>query len=86
MSELSPGEYSRLLIAELIAQKPDCIILDEPSNHLDLEATEEFENGLKEYTGTLIVVSHDRYFVKKVGLDKFFGIQGPTLDYLRAYS
>lgn len=69
ISELSPGEYSRLLVAELVAMRPNCIILDEPSNHLDLEALEELENGLKDYKGTLIIVSHDRYFVGKLGLD-----------------
>ncbi|MDR3558534.1 MAG: ABC-F family ATP-binding cassette domain-containing protein [Candidatus Pacebacteria bacterium] len=69
---LSPGEYSRLLVAELVAIKPSCIILDEPSNHLDTEVFEELEKGLKEYEGTLIVVSHDRYFVEKLGLDRVF--------------
>ena len=72
VSELSPGEYSRLLIAELVAKRPDCIILDEPSNHLDLEVVEELEKGLQEYVGTLIMVSHDRYFVEKVKLDSVF--------------
>ncbi|MCX6716656.1 MAG: ABC-F family ATP-binding cassette domain-containing protein [Candidatus Taylorbacteria bacterium] len=66
ISELSPGEYSRVLIAELVAMKPNCIILDEPSNHLDLEVLEELESGLEKYEGTLIVVSHDRYFVQKI--------------------
>jgi ATP-binding cassette subfamily F protein 3 len=74
ISLLSPGEYSRLIIAELIAIKPNCIILDEPSNHLDLEAIEELENGLKEYKGTLIVVSHDRYFIEKLRLNKTFNL------------
>jgi pleuromutilin/lincosamide/streptogramin A transport system ATP-binding/permease protein len=74
ISLLSPGEYSRLIIAELVAIKPNCIILDEPSNHLDLEAIEELETGLKEYKGTLIVVSHDRYFVEKIGLNKTFDL------------
>ncbi len=72
LSELSPGEYSRLLVAELVAIKPNCIILDEPSNHLDLEVLEELEKGLTEYKGTLIVVSHDRYFVEKVLLTTVF--------------
>ena len=74
ISFLSPGEYSRLIIAELVAMKPNCIILDEPSNHLDLEATEELENGLRKYSGTLIVVSHDRYFVEKIKLNKTFDL------------
>ena len=70
ISLISPGEYSRLIIAELIATNPNCVILDEPSNHLDLEVIEELENGLREYKGTLIVVSHDRYFVEKLKLNK----------------
>lgn len=68
VSQISPGEYSRLVIAELVALKPNCIILDEPSNHLDLEVLEELERGLAEYSGTLIVVSHDRYFIEKLHL------------------
>jgi len=74
VSLLSPGEYSRLIIAELVAIRPNCIILDEPSNHLDLEALEELENGLKDYKGTLIVVSHDRYFIEKLGLKNVFDL------------
>ena len=74
VSLLSPGEYSRLIIAELIAQNPNGIILDEPSNHLDLQVLEELENGLKDYTGTLIIVSHDRYFVEKVKLNREFNL------------
>jgi pleuromutilin/lincosamide/streptogramin A transport system ATP-binding/permease protein len=74
VSLISPGEYSRLIIAELVAIKPNCIILDEPSNHLDLEVIEELENGLKEYKGTLIVVSHDRYFVEKIKLNQIFDL------------
>jgi ATPase subunit of ABC transporter with duplicated ATPase domains len=73
-SLLSPGEFSRLIIAELVAIKPNCIILDEPSNHLDLEVIEELEKGLQEYKGTLIVVSHDRYFVEKLKLNQIFDL------------
>ncbi len=74
ISELSPGQYSRCVLAQLVAQKPNCIILDEPSNHLDSEALEELEEGLREFTGTLIVVSHDRYFIEKVGFGKEYNI------------
>jgi ATPase subunit of ABC transporter with duplicated ATPase domains len=69
LSQLSPGEYSRLIIAELVAQKPTCIILDEPTNHLDLEVIAELEKALLTYKGTLIIASHDRYFVEKIRLD-----------------
>jgi len=72
ISLLSPGEYSRFIIAELLAIKPNCLILDEPSNHLDLEILEELEKGLVDYEGTLIVVSHDRYLLEKIELNHCF--------------
>jgi ATPase subunit of ABC transporter with duplicated ATPase domains len=68
--ELSPGEQSRLLIGALVARKPNCLILDEPTNHIDLEVLTELEEALKKYQGTLIVVSHDRYFVRRVGFGR----------------
>ncbi|MDD4409743.1 MAG: ATP-binding cassette domain-containing protein [Candidatus Pacebacteria bacterium] len=77
ISSLSPGEYSRLIIAELLAIKPNCLILDEPSNHLDLEILEELEKGIMEYEGTLIIVSHDRYFLKRLRLDHVFDMDSP---------
>ncbi|MBU6310784.1 ATP-binding cassette domain-containing protein [Patescibacteria group bacterium] len=70
LTVLSPGEHSRLLIAELVARNPNCLILDEPTNHLDLEVVSELEETLATFTGTLIVVSHDRYFIEKLGLTK----------------
>jgi macrolide transport system ATP-binding/permease protein len=70
MTELSSGERSRFILATLVAVRPNCIILDEPSNHLDFEALESLENALREFTGTLIVVSHDRYFIERIGLTK----------------
>ncbi len=74
IEELSSGERSRLILAILMAKKPNCIILDEPSNHLDLEVLEELEEALREYEGTLIVVSHDRYFIKNIGITKTYMI------------
>lgn len=72
MSELSSGERSRLLLAIMMTKKPNCIILDEPSNHLDLEVLTELESALDDYKGTLIIVSHDRYFIEKFKFNKFF--------------
>lgn len=63
---LSPGERSRLILASLVAGKPNCLILDEPSNHLDLEAITFLEKALQSYAGTLIVVTHDRYFLEQI--------------------
>jgi ATP-binding cassette subfamily F protein 3 len=63
---LSGGQQNRLLLARLLLAEPDLLLLDEPSNHLDIEATEWLENFLAESSQALIVVSHDRYFLDKV--------------------
>jgi ATPase subunit of ABC transporter with duplicated ATPase domains len=63
LSALSGGEAARLVFTKLAIQKPNVLVLDEPTNHLDLESIEALVEGLKKYTGTLIVVSHDRWFI-----------------------
>jgi ATPase subunit of ABC transporter with duplicated ATPase domains len=63
LSSLSGGEAARLVFARLGIQKPNVLVLDEPTNHLDLEAIDALVEGLKKYDGTLIFVSHDRWFV-----------------------
>ncbi|MBE7056466.1 MAG: ABC-F family ATP-binding cassette domain-containing protein [Ruminococcaceae bacterium] len=66
ISDLSGGQRTRLALARLLEANPDVMILDEPTNHLDLQSLQWLESFLKEYTGTLIVISHDRYFLDAV--------------------
>ena len=63
---LSGGELTRLRLAKLLLEKPDVLILDEPTNHLDFATMEWLENYLKGYSGAVLVVSHDRYFLDNV--------------------
>lgn len=63
---LSGGERTRLSLAKLLLQKPEIIFMDEPTNHLDLEAIEWLQDYLTEYKGSLLLISHDRYFLDRV--------------------
>jgi len=63
LSALSGGEAARLVFSRLMLARPNVLVLDEPTNHLDLESIEALVQGLRDYDGTLIVVSHDRWFV-----------------------
>ncbi len=75
---LSGGERNRLQIAQLIVKKPNFLILDEPTNHLDIQTCEAIEEALEEYQGTLLVVSHDRYFLDKL-VDRVLEVKDQNL-------
>ncbi|MCP3960894.1 MAG: ATP-binding cassette domain-containing protein [bacterium] len=66
VTSLSGGESARLIFARLAVERPNVLLLDEPTNHLDLEAIEALVEGLLKFDGTLILVSHDRWFVSKL--------------------
>ena len=66
ISDLSGGEKSRLVLAEILESRPNFLVLDEPTNHMDLPAKETMESAFAAYTGTMLFISHDRYFVSKI--------------------
>jgi ATPase subunit of ABC transporter with duplicated ATPase domains len=78
-SLLSPGERLKFYIAYLLTIGPNCLILDEPTNHLDVLACDFLEETLKSYEGTLIVISHDRYFRKQIGIEREISLDNGKL-------
>lgn len=66
IEELSGGQNTRLALAKMLMEKPNLLVLDEPTNHLDIETIAWLENYLVNYSGALLIVSHDRYFLDKV--------------------
>jgi ATP-binding cassette subfamily F protein 3 len=63
---LSGGERTRLAFLLLMQDQPNCLLLDEPTNHLDVESIEALEDALEHYDGTVVAVSHDRYFLDRI--------------------
>ncbi len=66
VSDLSGGEKARLVLAEILHSRPNFLVLDEPTNHMDIQAKETLESAFRAYTGTILFVSHDRYFICQV--------------------
>ncbi len=75
ISKLSRGEVARLLLAVLVAGDYDLILLDEPTNHLDLDSLSAMEEALTSYQGSVVLVTHDRYFLDKVGIDEVLALE-----------
>lgn len=85
LGSLSGGEAARLVFCRLAVQQPNVLVLDEPTNHLDLESIEALVEGLKGYDGTLIFVSHDRWFVAKLATRIVEIKPDAILDYQGSY-
>jgi len=75
---LSGGEKARVQLAKILLQNPNFLLLDEPTNHLDIKSQEQIEEALEEFTGTIFVISHDRYFLDKL-IDKLIIIEPPNI-------
>ncbi len=91
VTNLSGGEKRRVALAKLLLEKPDLLLLDEPTNHLDAESVAWLQRHLNDYTGTVVMVTHDRYFLDNVTgwileIDRGIGIpyEGNYTAYLRA--
>lgn len=87
VSDLSGGEKGRLALAKLIYSEKNVLVLDEPTNHLDIPAREALENALQEYSGTVVVVSHDRFFLDEIASQILsFERDGSILQYAGNYT
>jgi ATPase subunit of ABC transporter with duplicated ATPase domains len=85
LSALSGGEAARLVFARLALEQPNVLVLDEPTNHLDLESIEALVEGLKKYEGTLVLVSHDRWFLGQLATRVLEISPEGIRDYLGTY-
>lgn len=85
VNTLSGGEKARLALAKLMMQKANLLVLDEPTNHLDLDSKEILENALIDYPGTLLFVSHDRYFINRIATKVVELSKTGSFEYLGDY-
>ena len=83
---LSGGEKARLVLAELLTSRPNFLILDEPTNHMDIPAKEVLEAAFEAYTGTILFVSHDRYFISRTAQSLLIFEDGKAMYYPFGYS
>lgn len=80
VDSLSGGEKARLVLAEILTGRPNLLVLDEPTNHMDIQAKETLESAFSSYTGTILFVSHDRYFIQQIA-DAVLVFEGQSAMY-----
>ncbi len=85
INKISPGQRSRIILAILMAHPINCLVLDEPSNHLDPEAIDRLEIAMRDFKGTIVMVSHDRHLIDKVNINKTFLIDKGKITTLKDY-
>lgn len=85
VSVLSGGEKSRLAMAKLMLAAPNTLLLDEPTNHLDIPAKEVLEDAFRLYDGTMLCISHDRYFIQQLATDIWELYDGHLIHYMGGY-
>jgi ATP-binding cassette, subfamily F, member 3 len=86
VSTLSGGEKARLALSKMMMEKGNVLILDEPTNHLDLDSKEVLENALIDYPGTILFVSHDRYFINRIATKVLELSKNGSTEYLGDYN
>ncbi|NBC25003.1 MAG: ATP-binding cassette domain-containing protein, partial [Bacteroidetes bacterium] len=86
LTEFSGGWKMRVALAKILLQRPNLVLLDEPTNHLDIDSVEWLEGYLKNYSGIVVLISHDRYFLDKVTNRTVEIIKGKVFDYPAAYT
>jgi ATP-binding cassette subfamily F protein 3 len=86
IASLSGGERSRLQLALLVLSGANFLLLDEPTNNLDIASAEVLENALNDFNGTVLVISHDRYFLDQT-VSRIFALEdGTIMEYIGGYS
>jgi ATP-binding cassette subfamily F protein 3 len=79
VKDLSLGQRVRLIFAKLVNQQNELLILDEPTNHLDIVSKESIEAALNKYHGAILIVSHDKYFLQKIGITRELTLKDGSL-------
>ena len=70
IGEFSGGQQTKIALIQLLLQRPDILLLDEPTNNLDIQSIDIITATIRNYTGTVIAISHDNYFIREIGIEQ----------------